>query len=213
MIPTLEEISLRSVFRQFGYIPRTEAMRLVCAHWLGSNEGDPIQRTEEILKRTLKRAERLLPPSQLTAPIAHLVKETEDKNLETFFSYLILKFPLGLRLPRGAHAIRVWMRENPDALLRIKHLELGERKNIRILPPEVNYLRELTTIDISNSSVEFLPDRLNLPNLRIFYLHSTNIEEFPPQLNLPQLREIYFAGTRIRSLLVGTFPHLQRLSS
>ncbi len=130
-------------------------------------------------------------------------QNTKDAHLLNFFDNILRQLPPECSFLKSAEEIRNWMLDNQERLDSVRTLDCskGASGTIRELPPEINLFRNLTYLDLSNTSIEELPEGLNFPFLKSLYIGDTQLQRFPEDISLPSLEGIHLCNTPL-----STFP-------
>lgn len=137
--------------------------------------------------------------------LQYMAKWIKDQNLLLFFetcatqnyafnkavkNWLSTKKDLGVN--QRAKAIREWMVANPEPCQLIRRLRINETK-LSELPPEIGYLTELTSLNLSHNNLRYLPSTIGqLEKLEILCVGHNKLYSLPTNMgSLNQLKKLY----------------------
>lgn len=135
------------------------------------------------------------------------LEEIENKNLEKVFSRILLyipqehqpREPLPENLSERAAFIRIWIKNNQQALNGIAILDLRSL-DITALPREVANLQNLTHLMLDDNPLIELPSLPNFPELQELHANRTKIKELPNTWETPKLTKLYLNNTELTCL-------------
>lgn len=113
------------------------------------------------------------------------------------------------------YTLKVWdlnLYRNIDALYHAVKLQINTT-NVRTIPANLN-LPNLQVLNLSNNSINHIPDILKLENLRELYLDYNELKVIPMHINFPNLKILGFAHNLIACVpwcLDLVFPKLEQL--
>lgn len=179
--------------------------------WVSSKSSDLATRSQETIERFFETTNNHSLDLELIHFVGNSIASLPEMGI-LYHNLMIRK----LSTEDTAKEIRKWMHDNQEALASITSLDFSQKDDLRKLPPEIKYFKNLQELNLTNNAIEELPKEISkLKQLRILRLRNNQLERIPDSISkLSQLIELDLSNNQLHSLPASfcKMPSLRYLS-